>query len=110
MSRGSWRWDSSWGVDGGGHGRRRWRRARAVAAAMAESSAAERRNAKMKRRAGPAGVKKPYVRRLPARPSNISLRPTAVREAVGHKYYFRGPAETVGHKLMFDGFVGSRWR
>jgi hypothetical protein len=46
------------GVVGGGYGRRRRRRARAVATVMAESSAAERRNVKMKRRAGPAGVKK----------------------------------------------------
>jgi hypothetical protein len=60
------------GVGGGGHGWRRRRRARAVAVAMAESSAAERRNAKMKRRAGPMGVKK-------------TLCPTATSSAVGHK-------------------------
>jgi hypothetical protein len=80
------------------------------ASAMAESSARQRGKREMKRRAGPAGVKKPYVRRLPARPSDINLFSRASRKAVGHKFYFRGPAETVGHKLMSDGLVGSRRR
>jgi hypothetical protein len=84
------------------------RQARTSAAAMAESSARQRGKREMKRRAGPAGVKKPYVRRLPARPSGINIFPRASRKAVGHKCYFRGPAETVGHKLMSDGLVGSR--
>jgi hypothetical protein len=84
------------------------RQARTSAAAMAESSARQRGKREMKRRAGPAGYKKPYVRRLPARPSGINIFPRASRKAVGHKCYFRGPAETVGHKLMSDGLVGSR--
>jgi hypothetical protein len=84
------------------------RQARASAAAMAESSARQRRKHEMKRRARPAGVKKPYVRRLPARPSDINLFPRTSRKTVGHKFYFRGPAVTVGHKLMSDDLVGSR--
>jgi hypothetical protein len=48
--------------------------------AMAESSARQRGKREMKRRAGPAGVKKLYVRRLPARPSDINLFPRASRE------------------------------
>jgi hypothetical protein len=64
------------------------RQARASAAAMAESRARQREKREMKRHAGPAGVKKTYVRRLPARPSDINLFPRASRKAVGHKFYF----------------------
>jgi hypothetical protein len=46
---------------------------------------------KMKRRAGRIRVKTPYVRRLWTRPSDVSLSPMAVYEAVGDKHYFRAP-------------------
>jgi hypothetical protein len=92
-------------VGGGRHGRRRrracagdvgvgggrqaraggvggWARAlRASAAAMAESSARQRGKREMKRRAGPAGVKK-------------TLCPTATSSAVGHKLISEGQQES----------------
>jgi hypothetical protein len=61
---------------------------------------------KMKARGSDPRVKKPYVRRLGTRPSEI----TALYEAVGDKAYVRAPVVAVGHNLISDGLVQSRRR
>jgi hypothetical protein len=130
-------WAAGTGDGGGGHGHERRRRARARAAAGTGTgdgggghgrwrrrwlSRRRQREHGQRRRQREDGrgnetaarcvarVKKPYIRRLSVRPSDISLCPTASLKAVGHKNYFRGPVEAVGHKLMSDGLVGSRRR
>jgi hypothetical protein len=65
---------------------------------------------KMKARGSDPRVKKPYVRRLGTRPSEITLSPTALYEAVGDKAYVRAPVVAVGHNLISDGLVQSRRR
>jgi hypothetical protein len=90
---------------GGGHGHGWWRRLKqATAAAMAEARQREERMRKWNGARWLARVKISYVRRLSVRPSNVSLCPTS-----NIRHYFRGPAETVGHKLIFDGAVDTHW-
>jgi hypothetical protein len=79
---------------------------------LGTAAAAEREKqpVKMKARGSDPRVKKPYVRRLGTRPSEITLTPTALYEAVGDKAYVRGPVVAVGHNLISDGLVQSRRR
>jgi hypothetical protein len=65
---------------------------------------------KMKGARSDPRVKKPYLRRLGTRPSEITLSPTALYEAVGDNHYFRAPVVAVGHNLISDGLVQSRRR
>jgi hypothetical protein len=65
---------------------------------------------KMKARGSDPRVKKPYLRRLGTRPSEITLSLTALYEAVGDKAYVRAPVVAVGHNLISDGLVQSRRR
>jgi hypothetical protein len=129
--------DGGRGVDGGGGERRRRagrRRRRAEtekreggwASTAAGRDREERRRARVKMNRAPGWdrVKKPYLRRLFTRPSNIRLYPTAGSVAVGYNlmsdglvnsrrrqgFFFREPMVAVGHKIISDGLVGSRRR
>jgi hypothetical protein len=64
----------------------------------------------MKARGSDPRVKKPYLRRLGTRLSEITLSSTALYEAVGDKAYVRAPVVAVGHNLISDGLVQSRRR
>jgi hypothetical protein len=96
------------GGRGGDRARRAWRRWRS----LRDGGGGRERNGrvKMKARGSDPRVKKPYLRRLGTRPSEITLSPTALYEAIGDKAYVRAPVVAVGHNLISDGLVQIRRR